>query len=265
MARNKNETNLGLAGLFVLLVLGLIVLSLLLKVFFVFKDSRFDGSHSFILGFVGPTRTKLVSFNPQNKTMTVVNINLSLGKDSLAKSLEIPVDGVLRVNKDIEDKDISSLLLKSATPFSTSLEGLTFIDAFRLSFFAKTLQAGSVYDRDLGSNLNDAQKSTILTLSFTDPAIYQENLGIQIINASDVSGAGSRLASLVTNVGGNPILVTTADTPQNVSKIIYYKNKSYTVKKLSNYLGFNIEESDKKGIADVIIIIGKDRISNLNF
>ena len=265
MARNKKETNLGLAGLFVLLVLGLIILSLLLKVFFIFRDSKFDGSHSFIVGFVGPTRTKLVAFNPQNKTMSTVDINESLSKAMLAKVLEIPVDGIVKAQNNIQDKDIASLLLQSATPFSTSLEGITFIDAFRLSVFAKTIQIGSVYDRDLGSSLNDAQKATILTLSFTDPVIYQENLGIQIINASDVSGIGSRLASLVTNIGGNPILVTTADTPQNASKIIYYKTKSYTAQKLSDYLGIPAEESDKKGIADVIIIIGKDKINSFNF
>jgi predicted RecB family nuclease len=59
--------------------------------------------------------------------------------------------------------------------------------------------------------------------------------------------------------------VTTADSPQNVSKIIYYGQESYTVKKLSAYLGFTAQESDKKGIADVIIIIGKDKIGKLNF
>jgi hypothetical protein len=265
MSKNKNETNLGLAGLFVLLVLGLIILSLLLKVFFVFKNSKFDGSHNFIVGFVGPTKTKLVSFNPQNKIMSTVNINISLDNDMLAKTLEIPVDGIIKTPNNLQDKDIASLLLKSASPFSTSLEGLTFIDAFRLSVFAKSVQSGSVYDRDFPAGLNDAQKATVLTLSFTDPAIYQEDLGIQIINASDVSGVGSRLASLITNVGGNPILVTTADSPQETSKIIYYQTKSYTVQKLSSYLGFSVEKSNEKGIADVTIIIGKDKINKLNF
>ena len=183
----------------------------------------------------------------------------------LAKALDVPIDGILRANKNVMDKDIVSMLLKSASPLALNLEGMTFIDAFRLSVFAKSVQAGSIYDRDFSTGLNDAQKSTVLTLSFTDPTIYQENLGIQIINASDVSGVGAKLAALITNLGGSPILVSTADNPQNASKIIYYKTKSYTVKKLSDYLGFPIEESDKKGIADIVIIIGKDKVDNLNF
>jgi hypothetical protein len=265
MSKNKNQNNLGLVGLFVLLVLGLIVLSLLLKLFFIFRDSKFDGTHNFVIGFAGKSQTEVVSFNPQNKIISTITVKENLDKNALAKSLEIPIDGMISVDKNIEDKDISSVLLKFASPFASSLDGLTFIDAFRLSIFAKSVQPGSIYDRSFSANLNDAQKATILTLSFTDPTVYQENLGIQIINASDVVGVGSRLASLITNIGGNPILVSTADNPLNTSKIIYYKTKSYTTQKLSNYLGFPLEESDKKGIADVIIIIGKDKISRPNF
>jgi hypothetical protein len=265
MSRNNKQTNLGLAGLFVLLVFCLIILSLLLKVFFVIRDSKFDGSHSFIVGFVGSSKTKLVSFNPQGKTMFVVNIDGALSKNALGRALEVPVDGIIKSEGNIQDKNIATVLLKSASPFSNSLDDLTFIDAFRLFLFVKSVQDGAIDDRNFSTNLNDAQKSTILTLSFTNPTIYQENQGIQIINASNISGAGNRLASLITNIGGSPILVTTADKAQNASKIIYFKQKSYTVKKLSDYLGFPVQESNQKGIADVIIIIGKDRINSFNF
>ncbi|HUD09852.1 MAG TPA: LytR C-terminal domain-containing protein [Patescibacteria group bacterium] len=265
MSRNNNQTNLGLARLFILLVFGLIALSLLLRVFFVFQNSKFDGSHNFIVGFVGPTYAKVVSFSPQNKTISTVTIKIFTNKIALAKSLEIPIDGIIKSSKNIQDKDIASLFLKSASPFSNSSDGLTFIDAFRLFLFVKSVPDGSIYNRSFSVDLNDAQKSTILTLSFTDPAVYQENQGIQIINASDISGAGSRLANLITNIGGSPILVTTADEAQNVSKIVYYQTESYTVKKLSAYLGFPAQESDQKGIADVIIILGKDKVNNLNF
>lgn len=265
MPRNKNESNLGLAGLFVLLVCSLIVLSLLLKLFFVFRDSKFDSTHNFVVDFVSQSQTKIVAFSPQNKTISIINIPSNLNKNALEKALEIPIDGVVRVDKNIQDKDIISTLLRSSTPFASSLDGLTFIDAFRLSLFAKSVQSGSIYDRSLSADLNDQQRATVLALSFTDSTIYQENLGIQIINASEVAGAGNRLANLITNIGGNPILVTTADTSQNTSKIIYYQNKSYTAQRLSAYLGFPLEETAKKGIADVTIIIGKDKINKLNF
>ena len=265
MSRNTNETNLRLAGLFVLLVCGLIILSLLLKVLFVFRDSKFDGSHSFVVGFIGQSQTKLVDFNPQGATLSIINVSGVSDKNSLERTLGIPVDGVVEVRQNIQDKDISQTLLKSASPFSSSLEGLTFIDALRLSVFAKTVQAGAIYDRDFPPSLNDSQKATVLSLSFTDPTVYQENQAIQIINASNVSGVGSRLAALLTNIGGSPILVTTADNPQTASKIIYYQQESYTVRKLSSYLNFPAEKSDKKGIADVTIIIGTDKVDKRNF
>jgi hypothetical protein len=266
MSRNKHESNLGLAGLFVLLVLGLIILSLLLKIFVVFKDSKFDGTHNFIVGLVGKNQTKIISFSPQNKTISVINVQSSgLNRNALEKALEVPIDGMVNVDNNILNKDISTILLKSSAPFTSSLNGLTFIDTFRLSLFAKSVQSGSIYDRSFSANLNDEQRSTLLSLSFTDPTIYQENLGIQIINASEVAGVGNRLANLITNLGGNPILVTTADPSQYASKIIYYKTKSYSAQRLSAYLGFPLEKTDKKGIADVTIIIGKDKINNPNF
>jgi hypothetical protein len=265
MSRSKNETNLKLAGLFVVLVGGLIFLSLILKLVFVVRDSNFDGKYNFTVGFRGPSNTRVVSFSPQNKTISTIVVQNFSSKSALGKNLEIPIDGVLSTNRNIEDKDIATLLLKSASPFSNSLEGLTFFDAFRLSVFAKSVQQGSVYNRDLSDNLSSAQKSTVISLTFTDPEIYRENQSVQIINASSISGAGGRLANLITNIGGSPILVTTANNAQKVSKIIYYKTKSYTVKRLSTYLGFPLEESDKKGISDVTIIIGTDKNNNLNF
>jgi hypothetical protein len=158
MSKNKDETNLRLAGLFVLLVVGLIILSLLLKLFFVFEDSKFDGTHNFIVGFAGPTYTKIVSFSPQNKTMSSVTVKNLSTKIALGKSLEIPIDGLIKTDKNVQDKDISTLLLKSVSPFTNSLDGLTFIDAFRLSVFAKGVGQGSIYDRSLSNGLSDAQR-----------------------------------------------------------------------------------------------------------
>lgn len=266
MSKNRTRSNLQLAGIFVVLVAGLILLSLLLKVFFLFRESKFDGQHNFIVGFVSQNKTKLVSFSPGSKAIAVLNINVGLDRQELSKYLEVPVDGTIELGKqNVEDQDLATVLFSSIMPFSNRLDGLTPIDCLRLSIFTKTVKAASVYDRDFSDNLNGSQKATTLALSFTDPTVYQENLGIQIVNGTGISGAGGRLAALITNIGGNPILVGTAETSEKQSKIIYYLNNSYTVQKLSDYLGFPTEESDKKGIGDVIIIIGEDKANNLNF
>lgn len=266
MSKNKTKSNLQFAGIFVVLVLCLIALSLLLKVFFTFRESKFDGQHNFIVAFVDRNQTKLVAFSPQAKTISVLNINEGLSKDSLQEYLDVPIDGLVKTNKtNLQDADLPAILFDSALPFSESLDTMTQIDALRLSIFAKTVKAESVYDRDFSNDLNGAQKATLLSLTFTDPAIYQENLGVQIVNGTDVAGIGGRLALLISNIGGNPILVGTSDNLQPHSKIIYYQSKSYTLERLSSFLGFPVEQTNNRGIGDITIIIGEDKVNHLKF
>jgi len=264
MARTKNGNNLKLAGLFVVIVLGLIVISALFKFLLILEASKFDGSHSFIVSFVGKGNIQVASFSPQDRTLSILDVDSKYNYNDLSKSLEIPVDGTITL-QDSNTNNISSMLLKSTFSLGHSLKNLTALDAFRLLLFYKTISQNNIYVRKLSSDLNDAQKATIINLSFTDPSIYQENQAIQIINASDVRGLGSRLAALITNIGGNVVLVSTSDQVIQSSKIVYFGKESYTVKKMGDYLGISPESSSQKGVADVIITIGKDKAGSFNF
>jgi hypothetical protein len=261
--RKKQEnSNLKLAGLFVVFVLGLIILSTFLKFFLIVKSSRFDGTHNFIVNFTGEGNSKIVAFSPQNKSLSILDIKDS--KNNLFKLLEIPVDGKIVV-KNLDDSKVPSLLLKSILSLGKPLNNFTILDAVRLFIFSETVSSNNINERSITSNLNDAQRSTLVSLSFTDPLIYQENQSIQIVNGADVFGIGGRLAAMVTNIGGNVILVSTSDSTVQNSKITYFGDESYTVKKLSGYLGFPVEKSNQQGVADVIITIGKDGVVSPKF
>jgi len=261
--RKKQEnSNLKLAGLFLVFVLGLIILSTFLKFFLIVKSSRFDGTHNFIVSFVGEGNSKVVSFSPKNKSLSILNVKGL--ENNLSQTLEIPVDGKIIV-KDFNDNKVPSLLLKSILSFDKPLKNITILDALRLFIFSETVSSNNINERSFTSNLNDAQRSTLVSLSFTDPSIYQENQSIQIINGADVYGIGGRLAAMVANIGGNVILVSTSDNPVQNSKITYFGDESYTVKKLSSYLDFPVEKSNQQGVADVIITIGKDALASPKF
>ena len=263
MSRTKNGSNLKLAGLFIVIVLGLILISGLFKLLLIVKESKFDGSHNFIVSFVGKNRTQVVSFSPQNRTISILDVE-SKYNNGLAKILEVPIDGIINL-QDSDKNNISSTLLKSAFSFGASLKKITILDSFRLFLFYKTVQQNNIYERQLASSLNDAQKATVTTLSMTDTSVYQENQAIQVINASDVPGIGSRLAALIINIGGNVVLVSTLDKTVQNSKIVYFGKESYTVKKMSSYLGISPENSAQRGVADVIITIGTDKADSLSF
>lgn len=262
--KTGRSNNMQLAGLFVLVVIGLIVLSTVFKVIFLVKDSKFDGSHKFNVEFSGKEVNSIVSFSPQAKSISIVNFNKKSEKN-LGRSYGIVVDGKISVNKDIKNDNLSSTLLRSTFPFGNKVEKLTIIDLIRLTLFTRGVSQNSIYERGLLDNYNEAQRSTIISLSFTDPHIYQENQSIEVINATNIFGLGGRLALLISNLGGNVILVTSEKKEIKQSKIIYYGEKTYSVRRLGEYLEFPLEETDKKGISDVIIIIGTDRRDSAKF
>jgi hypothetical protein len=245
-------------------VFGLIIISLLLKFLLVVRTSKFDGIHSFIINFSAEGDNRIVAFSPQNNSISILNVeNKNIQKD-FARELEVPIDGSINFQNS-KQYDVSSAIIRSALSMKHSLSGLTILDAVRLFIFSKGVSKNNLSTRDFSGNFNDAQKSTILTLAFTDPTIYQENKSVEIVNAADVYGLGNRLATLITNIGGNVVLVSTSDKIIKSSTITYYQNKSYTAKKLSEYLGIPAVESDKKGVADVIITIGEDMANSTKF
>jgi hypothetical protein len=226
------------------------------------RSSKFDGTHNFIVNFTERGNNRIVAFSPQNKSLSILDVKSSAENPS--KLLEVPIDGKI-IASDLNKSKISSVLLKSILSLGKPLNNLTILDALRLFIFSETVPGNNIKERKISSNLNDAQKATLISLSFTDPSVYQENQSIEIINATNIYGIGGRLATLVTNIGGNVILVSTSDRTIQSSKIIYYGDKSYTVKKLSDYLGFSAEKSNKRGVADVIITIGKDKAGSSKF
>lgn len=254
-AKQKKD-NLRLAGIFVFLVLGLIFLSLVFKLFLIIKNSNFDGNNKFNVLLVSNSAYDIVSFSPKTRSLSVVEYSLKNADSKLGS--KIPIDGEIKVNGQINPRKLSGILLKSMFPLGNRVEGLTFLDLLRLSLFARTIPSDSVYVRNIDSLLSDSQIKTIFSLTFQDPTIYEENQTIEIINASSINGEGGKLAAFVANIGGNPILVTGSTTDEEKSKIIYYKSESYTVKRLSEYFNLPLEKSEKRGLADVIIIIGKD-------
>jgi hypothetical protein len=255
------QNNLQLAGIFLAVVLGLVVMSFAVKLLFVVKESKFDGSHEFNVVFTGINEQDVVSFSPQNRSISILKINNKI--DNPVKALGVPVDGVIRVKGNINTKNLSTLLFKSEFPLGQKVEKLTFLDLLRLGLFSRTVVSDSVYQREFSDDLTSAQKNTLVSLTFNDPTIYEENLSIEIINAASVNGLGTKLANFITNIGGNTVLISGGDSPEDKSKIIYSGKMSYTVKRLASYFNLPKEQADKRGIADVIIIIGKGFIGKL--
>jgi hypothetical protein len=100
---------------------------------------------------------------------------------------------------------------------------------------------------------------------FVDSAIANEKTTIEIINATSVYGLANRLAVLIANMGGDVVLVSSSDSVQNNSQILYSGDLDYTIQKLSSFLEIKPVKSSQEDISDVTIILGKDILSRLKF
>ena len=261
----KQSNNLNLAVLFIGVVLFFTTISIGFKIFFLVKESKFDTKHNFNVEVKDLSNINVISFSPKQNKIFVIEVDEKVKTNNIGSLLGLPIDA--RVNlfdNEFESNHISSVLIKSSFSFPKKLENMTVLDAIRLALFAKSVSPNSLVIEKLSYDLINTDQNSLIESSFKDSTIDDEKKAIEIVNATDVFGLGGRLANLITNIGGDVILVSTKEKSKT-SKIIYSNKKSYTVERLSKYLGFPIEETDKESVADVIIVIGEDAFSEIKF
>ncbi len=263
--KKKPDNNLSLALLFIFVILFFASVSIFFKIFFLVKESSFDGDHNFNLEVKDATNINLISFSPKDKTISVLEVDPSIKTNNAGKYFKLPIDARVNLYDDeFESDHIARTLIKSSFSFSKKLENMTILDAFRLALFSRSVSGSSLEINKVSESLINASGNSLIAENFKDQAIDKEKKTIEIVNATEVFGLGSRLATFVTNIGGDVILVSTKEKTLK-SKIIYKGDENYTVKRLSNYLNLKSEKTDKDSVADVIIIIGEDALENIKF
>lgn len=273
-AGRQGSKNLRTAYGFFAVFFILIFVSIFLKFALVVRDSKFDGQNRFtvevssrgagISRLVGQNDSvKVLSFSPKNKSIAILRIEGDV--PNIVRFLEIPIDGRLESNLSFSKKSMGSDLTKTFFNLGGLETNLTFIDISKLIFFTKTVEQSEIFEKELSSQSSKGEIQSIVSNFFIDPGIVEERKSMEVINATDVPGLGNRVANLVSNMGGNVILVSTSQSTQERSEVQYTQERSYTVKKLSQVLGFKTVKKNTSSISDVIIIIGKDALGHLQF
>lgn len=228
------------------IVLFFILVSLLIKTIFVIQASKFDGDHQFILSIYQNNRIgEVIKFNPPAREISVVQV-----KDD---DIGVIPDGKVDSNFDLPlGTNVAQTMKMVGFKYTSLTTNLTLLDIIRLTMFSYKTPVESV--------------SANLTKSFfIDETISAENISVQIINASGVSGMGKRLENILSNLGYNVVSITTSREEAKSSKIKYFDKKTYASEKLQKILEFPLEKTDKEGIADIVIIIGENSRNKSNF
>lgn len=252
------------AVLFFLLFFLAIFVALCVRLVVVFSQSAYDGAHRFTIDVIeSPSTNELFSFAPDVQTISLLKVKGALNPLSLEHVIKIPIDAT--VESGVNDQNIPSFLFTLATHFNQfPSHGFTFIDAFRLYLYSQNVKPEAISRFSVSvanSTLNDTDQQQVAQM-FIDQTLYQENVSISVVNATDSSGVGSRLAKFLTNMGGNVVSVTSGDTVQEESSIQYFGKQTYTLKKLQHILHFSLVQMQKPTISDIIVTIGENDLGS---
>ncbi len=254
--KNREPKSLGLAFYFAVLVTLIIIVSVVFKIVDVVKNSKFDGKHSFSTALIEGGKTDIVFVSPTQGTISRLSLTPQISVAKL-KILGIPTDGYIQSQNPI-DSSVKSTFFQAILHKRSVSTNLTIFDLFRLAIYSQGVSQDSISLTD--SNLSDAALGNDISTMFVDPTIEQEKASVEITNAAGVSGLGNKIAKNITDVGGNVILVSSSPSTQN-SSVIYYKEESYTLDRISKMLGVKKEKREDSSISDITIIIGEDKES----
>lgn len=257
----KESKSLKTFYLYTVSVFFVIAVALLIKLIFVVQESKFDGTHHFTLVVTKDQHVKeIFAFSPQIPSLSVLRVkDETVSYTSLGKNHGIAVDAQLEVKDTISlGQDVTTIMWDTVRNYATVSTDATIIDYIRLGFLSREILSSNKVIRDITLNDNSAEKSILVARALNDPTISSENISIQIINASSISGAGERLGKVLTNMGANVVDVSTSHALQRKSEIQYYGERSYTNQQVEKYLAFSVSEVNEQPIADIVIILGED-------
>jgi len=262
---NSRLNSTKIALIFFAFVFIFIFVSLIFKAVFIISKSRFDSENRFTISVTNDKDLEIISFAPKSQSISVLKIEGYTKSLNVNSFLKIPIDGEVKSSLKIKDFKVSDLMAKFILNYRNLKTNLTIVDILRLFIFSKTLPINYIYDKTISISIDASTLDKIVPSLFSDEIIEKENTSIKIVNGTDVVGLGNRLGRLISNIGGNVIMIASSDTAQNLSTISYFGKKTYTVEKINKILGFKLTKLDKKAIADIVIVIGKDSLGSHNF
>lgn len=249
-----------MAIVFLCAVILAVVISLLLHLINIYQKSFFDGQHQFVLGVDGgnPDSSDILIFSPDKPEVAILEFNGEHSARTVADTLLVPLDGVLRSGVFVNQKNIEHFF-RSNIFHSNNTSSVTGIDSIRLWWFVRALKQSQISVQAFKMPITEDDLQTIQPL-FIDDRLYQEGKTIEVMNASGKLGYGSRIGKTLSNIGLDVIAIGTADTRTNTTTIVYSGNITYTLSRLEHIFGVRAKPGSgvNPSIADILVTVGMD-------
>jgi hypothetical protein len=265
MVKQKSSapSNTKIAIVFCVFVVFVVVFSLLLKGVILMRNSHFDSSKRFTLGITNGRNTEIMSLSP-SKDIVIYKLKNKMTPKEAGQLLEIPIDGFINSNSLDLDQKPDTLFMNLVSNYNNINTNLTVVDLLKIAALTKMIPENSINIEIVGDT-DELDLNKIVGHLVSDSFMEKDNQTIQIVNATGVGGLGNRLARLITNMGGNAIIVATGNSISKKSTISYIDKKTYTIEKLQKVLGYEVKKEEGNAVADITIVIGEDKVSSEPF
>lgn len=283
---NSGSKSLKVALIFCIALLLIIFVGGTIRFISILVKGNFDGHHRFTMALLVAEEKKnnqlpmankalILSFAPDTKSITVLRLSkANMTQESFIALLGIPIDGVITVDprkiqgiekylqKDsvASGQELQALLQTLMLHYNQISTNVTIVDLTRLWFFVKGESSRSFAFTDLTIGKKGMDELVIDRLSatlFGDEAVQEEKVSIHIVNGTGISGLGTKVARIINNMGGNVVVVSTADASIPTGEIVYSET-SYTLDRLTKFLEYKTIKMEKPGVSDIIIRLGKN-------
>lgn len=263
--KEQSISNTKIALVFFVFLVFFIGISLVFKLAAIIKAGQFDDSKRFTLTISNGRNIEVMSLSPSSKNIAIFKLNNNIQPAEAGKLLEIPIDGFISHESLDLNRKVSPLFTSAVFKYNSLKTSLTIIDLLKLAMLARNIPESSINVKIIEENLSGLALDKVVSRLVIDDLVEKDKQTIQIINGTDVSGFGNRLARLITNMGGNVIIVATSDSSRKKSLISYIDKKTYTVEKLQKVLGYEVVRETDNAISDITIVIGEDKINSSPF
>ena len=247
--------------LFCVVVLLTIVGSLCYRAFHLIKQSKFDGSSGFIVSITEEDKRKtiLYAFDPAEGTVSVVTLQSAASLLNVRQLFGLPIDVELQKRSISSGKNFPLELTSYSLYNPKGRTDMSLVDSLRLWYLAQAAGERNTQEAVVPVSAENTFLDEDAASLFIDSQLEKDKKTIMIINGTAISGLGGRLERMIGNVGGSVISVSTSHEPIQESKIIYYGDDSYTVKRLQKIVPFSLVKRDGASLSDIIIEIGEDQ------
>jgi len=242
----------------------LITLSLGVKFFSTVKESKYDGQHRFTLLVQHDKQSaSVLSFDPATHSVSEVFLRSKGELPDVGKYLGVPIEGKITDSEKIDASGPpTGALLSYITGLKHKERGLTTFDLARLWLLTSGMQKKDIESASISTSAGEDVVDEKIAEMFVDNELANEKVSVEIVNATGITGRGSRLERMLSNIGIPVVQVTTASSPANHSSITYANGETYTAKKLQHLLKFKGKQMIEQELSDIIVVVGRDSESH---